>query len=279
MNIKTLTIKECNEIMKENSNRWNPVNLKTVHAYTHANISNAQIYLIEGAFTYNALRKEGIKGNLFIYAFGETHNEGKTRNGEKWKSCAYTDRQAWLYIKGDVWLLPCQFPANAWRKADTEKIRKSETQRVIIIASPDIKILTYGQAMRPKKEEPKPSLRDRLYEFKRTRRADELTAYREAGKVAQDLENASYIKTALESILKDTITTKAGADLVDYIDKIGTIKYRFESLTDQIRVVSEVLRYGQGCAGFDDVDNMTAYKRILNRIDSDMLWIMNRVEA
>lgn len=262
MTINEITMKEAQETMKKEApNKYEKehLSLKAVHDFTGADIQTAKAYKVEGNFTYKQLKDEGIKGNLFIFAWRNVAEEWARRP------------QAWLMLDGSPVLMVCQFPCNAWRKADTEERRKDKNTEAIIIASESIRYKDYADVTgRKRKAEPQaPSLEDRLREFKRQRSAE---AFKNYQGFETDRANAEKLLNHLYSLIADHVNGKEGEALVNACIDVRNLDWYLSSYRNDVKALARAINGESASIYFvSKVETMRAYEVILKALDKDYL--------
>ena len=261
MTINEITMKEAQATMKEQADRCykNKISLKAVHDFTGADIQTAKAYRVKGSFTYKQLRAEGIKGNLFIFAWRNV-SEGWARRP-----------QAWIVLCGSPVLMVCQFPHNAWRKGDTEDYRKCKYAEAIIIASESIQYKDYADVTgRKRKAEPQaPSLQERLQEFKRQRSAE---AFKNYQGFEADRANAEKLLNHLYKLVTDHVAGKEGEALINACAEVCNVDWELGRVRRDIKALNRAINGESVSALYESkVDTMRGYTSIIRDIDRDYL--------
>lgn len=261
MLINEITMKEAQETMKAQADECykKKINLKAVHNFTGADIQTAKAYSVKGNFTYKQLRDEGIKGNLFIFAWRNVA-EGWARRP-----------LAWIVLDGSPVLMTCQFPHNAWRKGDTEERRKDKNTEAIIIASESIRYKDYADVTgRKRKAEPQaPSLEDRLGEFKRQRSAE---AFKNYQGFEADRANADRLMNYLYKLIAEYVAGKEGEALIKACIDVNNVDWELHRVRRDIKTLDRVIKGESVLALYESkVDTMRGYTSIIREFDRDYL--------
>ena len=261
MLVNEITMKEAQATMKEQADGCykKGISLKAVHDFTGADIQTAKAYRVKGNFTYKQLKDEGIKGNLFIFAWRNV-SEGWGRRPE-----------AWIVLDGSPVLMVCQFPHNAWRKGDTEERRKDKNTEAIIIASESIQYKDYAVVTgRKRKAEPQaPSLQDRLQEFKRKRSAE---AFKNYQGFEADRANAERLMNHLYKLIGEYIAGKEGEALINACIDVNNVDWELGRVRRDIKTLDRAIN-GESVSSLYEskVDTMRGYTSIIRDIDRDYL--------
>lgn len=262
MTINEIAMKEAQETMKKEApNKWEKekLSLKAVHDFTGADIQTAKAYRVKGNFTYKQLRDEGIKGNLFVFAWRNVAEEWARRP------------KAWIVLDGSPVLMVCQFPCNAWRKADTEDYRKCKYIEAIVIASESIKYKDFADVTgRKTKAEPQaPSLEERLRAFKRKRSEE---AFKNYQGFEADRANAEKLLNHLYNLIAEHVAGKEGEALVNACIDVRNLDWYLSSFKNDVKALERAINGESASVYFvSKVETMRAYECVLSGLDKDYL--------